>query len=225
VSRKIPPVEAEAPSAADVAKLMMSWMTVAMRLSQGRSFSRNLRSISDLGLTMPMMAALHVIAFDGKQTMTTLVDHLGLSTSATSHLLQRLVELGLCERTDSPGDRRQKVIALSKAGTDFVAEITRTRFEELQASLDPLSPSTRTALFDVLGQVVSELSLAIPDMMRARGCPGHAAAHTSNSGASRPNSSIHSDPWRDAKGLNSSSPDTSTDVAAGDDSDEMKERS
>lgn len=204
MSRKVPPVEAEAPSAADVAKLMMSWMTVAMRLSQGRSFSRNLKSISDLGLTMPMMAALHVIAFDGKQTMTTLVDHLGLSTSATSHLLQRLVELGLCERTDSPADRRQKLIALTQMGTDFVAEITRSRFEELQASVDPLTPSTRTALFDVLGQVVSELSLAMPDIMRARGCPGHSAGSSCSS---------------------SSSPDTSTDVAAGDDSDEMKERS
>ncbi len=192
MNRKIQPVEAEAPSAADLAKLMMSWMTVAMRLSQGRNFSRNLRSISDLGLTMPMMAALHVIAFDGTKTMTMLVDHLGLSTSATSHLLQRLVELGLCERTDSPADRRQKLIALTQAGTDFVAEITRSRFEELQASVDPLSPSTRTALFDVLGHVVSELSLAMPNTLRAPV---------------------------------SSSPDTSTDVADGDDSDEMKERS
>ncbi len=199
MSRKVPPVEAEAPSAADVAKLMMSWMTVSMRLSQGRNFSRHLRSISDLGLTMPMMAALHVIAFDGKQTMTTLVDHLGLSTSATSHLLQRLVDLGLCERTDSPADRRQKLIALTQAGTAFVGDITRSRFEELQASVDPLSPSTRKALFDVLGQVVSELSLAIPEIARARWCQAHATS-------------------------SSSSPDTSTDVAAGDDSDEMKER-
>jgi DNA-binding MarR family transcriptional regulator len=181
----------------------MSWMTVSLRLSQGRNFSRNLRSISDLGLTMPMMAALHVIAFDGQQTMTTLVDHLGLSTSATSHLLQRLVELGLCERTDSPTDRRQKLIVLTQAGREFVADMTRSRFDELQASVDPLSPATRTALFEVLGQVVSELSLAMPDIVRARGCPGHAAVF----------------------GSTSSSPDTSTDVAAGDDSDEMKERS
>ncbi len=180
----------------------MSWMTVSMRLSQGRNFSRHLRSINDLGLTMPMLAALHVIAFDGKQTMTTLLDHLGLSTSATSHLLQRLVELGLCVRTDSPADRRQKVIALTQAGAAFVGDITRSRFEELQASVDPLSPSTRTALFDVLGTVVSELSLAIPDIMRNRGCPAHAAPDS-----------------------NSGSANTSTDVAAGDDSDEMKERS
>lgn len=172
MSRKVPKSEAP-PTVEEIAQLMMSWTSISMSLSKGRNFSQNLRQISDLGLTMPMFVALNVVAFNGKQTMTSLVEHLALSTSATSHMIQRLVELGLIERRDNPDDRRQKVLVLSDEGGALVGAMMRSRFAELKDSVAPLSASTRMRLHAVMCDVVSELSLHAHDMKagRAAGCP------------------------------------------------------
>lgn len=167
MSRKVPPNEAP-PTVEEIAQLMVSWTSISMSLSQGKHFSQNLRQVSDLGLTMPMFVALNVIAFDGRQTMTTLVEHLALSTSATSHMIQRLVELGLVERRDNPDDRRQKVLALTDDGGALVGAMMRSRFAELKDSVAPLSASTRQRLHAVMCDVVSELSLHSHDVKAAR---------------------------------------------------------
>jgi len=117
---------------------------------------------------MPMFVALNVIAFDGRQTMTSLVEQIALSTSATSHMIQRLVELGLVERRDNPDDRRQKVLALTDDGGALVGAMMRSRFAELKDSVAPLSAATRTRLHAVMCDVVSELSLHAHDVKTAR---------------------------------------------------------
>ncbi len=152
----------------EVARLLMSWTSLSMALSRGRNFAQNLREISDLGLTMPMFVALNVIALDERQTMTSLVEQLSLSTSATSHMIQRLVELGLVERRDDPDDRRQKVLALTGAGSDLVGSMMRSRFAELKDSAAPLSSTTRKRLHAVMSDVVSELSLHLGGMRAGR---------------------------------------------------------
>ncbi|HEY1100325.1 MAG TPA: MarR family transcriptional regulator [Myxococcota bacterium] len=172
----IPQTE-ETPTAEEVTRLALSWLTLSMSLSRGRSQARQLRQINELGLTFPMIITLNVIAFEGRQTMTTLLDHLSLSTSATSHLIQRLVELGLVERRDNPDDRRQKIIALTNRGTAFVGEMMAGRFAEMRESIAPLSSSTKQALFDVMGTVVSELSQHLHERRMTASSP---AASTSS---------------------------------------------
>ena len=165
--KKVPPIE-EMPTVDEIAQLVMRWTSISMSLSRGKHFAQNLRQISDLGLTMPMFVALNVIALDGRQTMTSLVEQLALSTSATSHMIQRLVELGLVERRDNPDDRRQKVLALTTAGGALVGAMMRSRFAELKDSVAPLSASTRTRLHKVMCDVVSELSLHMHEAKTAR---------------------------------------------------------
>ena len=154
---KVLPVS-KAASAEEVARLALRWASLSMSISRGQKFSAHSRQIVDLGLTFPMVIALHVIAFDGTQTMTTLVDHLALSTSATSHLIQRLVELGLVERRDHQDDRRQKVVVLTDTGRSFVTTMVNSRFAEMHDSIRPLSATTRQRLHDALVDVVAELS-------------------------------------------------------------------
>ena len=121
-----------------------------------------------LNLTTAMVVVLHIVAFEGGQTMTVLSARTGLSTSAVSHLLQRLVELGLIERHDDARDRRAKRVALSAAGSDLVKTITRQRLEELHSSVVLLTPATRARLQGALVDVIAELrSIVAPTSVRA----------------------------------------------------------
>lgn len=163
MSEKVPPTEepqphAAAPSVDDLSAQIMTWIGLSMRLSKSRPMTESLGMLNDLGLTMPQLVALHIMAFEGSLTMTRLVERVGLSTSAVSHLLHRLVQQGLCERQDDPGDRRQKLIRLTPAGREVVGKLMRSRMADTNSSIEPLSVETRRRLSEVLAMIVDELS-------------------------------------------------------------------
>ena len=151
---------AAASSTADaLAAQMMEWMGLSMKMARGESLRATLELLHTHNLTMAMMTVLHIVAFDGTQTMTGLAEETGLSTSATSHLLQRLVELGLVERQDDAVDRRVRHVALTAEGTTLVGRIMKLRFADLRASVVPLSEGTMALLSTAVGRAVDELAV------------------------------------------------------------------
>jgi DNA-binding MarR family transcriptional regulator len=176
VSRKVPPTTdtAEAPPSVDaLASKLMAWMGLSMQAARGESMRETLHLSHTHNLTMAMMTVLHVVGFEGKQTMTALSEQTGLSTSAMSHLLQRLVEQGLLERQDDAADRRVRRVALTSAGTALLSQMMRLRFADLRASVAPLSERTMKLLGVAVGEAVAELSVhlkaALPSCPRSEG--------------------------------------------------------
>ena len=176
MSRKVPPTTdtAEAPPSVDaLASKLMAWMGLSMQAARGESMRETLHLSHTHNLTMAMMTVLHVVGFEGKQTMTALSEQTGLSTSAMSHLLQRLVEQGLLERQDDAADRRVRRVALTSAGTALLSQMMRLRFADLRASVAPLSERTMKLLGVAVGEAVAELSVhlkaALPSCPRSEG--------------------------------------------------------
>jgi DNA-binding MarR family transcriptional regulator len=168
VSRKSA-VHADSPLSTDeVAGLLMQWMSASMRTCQQGGPAASFRLLDKLGATMPMTVALHVLAFAGPQTMTQLSAQIGLSASATSHLLQRLVDLSLAQRHEVPGDRRQRLLAITPRGRRAVDELMNARLTEMRESLAPLSTTTRSRLGHALRAVLAELAAAEKPV-----CPAH----------------------------------------------------
>jgi len=172
-------------STEEVASLLLRWMSVSMRTAQrGGGLSESLRITAERAVTMPMTVSLHVLAFAGPQTMTQLSSHLGLSPSATSHLLQRLVELKLAQRADDPGDRRRRLLMVTGAGRRVVDELMAARLAELRASLAPLSVPTLSRLRASLVAVLDELAASARPVCLAPGAePPHPARANSRRGA------------------------------------------
>jgi DNA-binding MarR family transcriptional regulator len=153
-----PSAPSDAPSVDSVTEQVMCWIGMSMRLASRRPMSDALGVLNDLGLTMPQVVALHVIAFEGTATMTQLVERVGLSPSAVSHLVHRLVGAGLCERKDDPVDRRQKRIRLTKDGQALMKRLMQSRVADTRTSIEPLHPATRQKLSEVLELVTAELA-------------------------------------------------------------------
>jgi DNA-binding MarR family transcriptional regulator len=149
-------VTKEDPSVDEIARLIMSWMGLSMKLQRGRG--EGIRQLADVGMTLQQIAALHVLRYEGALSVTTLTERLGLSLSATSHLVQRLVEQGLVTRIEDASDRRQKVIELTPAGKKMVEKMMQSRLDELRTSVRHLSDTVRSELAPVLRHVVDELS-------------------------------------------------------------------
>lgn len=166
------------PSVDHVTGQVSTWIGMAMQMSNAQSMTDSFGKLHDLGLTMPQLVALHVMAFEGAVTMTQLAERIGLSTSAVSHLLHRLVQMGLCEREDDPDDRRQKRVRLTTSGLEVARAVLRQRMAGTRASIEPLSAETRRKLSEVLDLVVNELAAQLPQRPQhpatSAGCPRHA---------------------------------------------------
>ncbi len=98
------------------------------------------RSLATAGdeVTLPQYRALVVLAARGPQGTAELAAALAVNPSTATRMCDRLVRKGLVRRHRQPGDRRSVRIALTAAGRDLVAEVTRQRRAELARLLGAL---------------------------------------------------------------------------------------
>ncbi len=74
-----------------------------------------------IGVNVTDMECLGLLFHKGVATPSELSKHTGLSSGATTAMLDRLENSGLIERRPNPDDRRGSLIVLKKSGTDKVA--------------------------------------------------------------------------------------------------------
>jgi MarR family transcriptional regulator, organic hydroperoxide resistance regulator len=118
--------------------------------------------INESGLTVPQVIALLTLRFESVQSVGEIADRTRLSRPATSHLVDRLVVMGLVVRVEDERDRRQKQISLTPKGGDLVDQIFQSRIAQLAAGLKRLSPETRTRLCEAFEAVSLELKDLAP---------------------------------------------------------------
>jgi DNA-binding MarR family transcriptional regulator len=114
------------------------WMEAFMHNSM-----RNLLLFSkDCGLSMPQIGALFRISH-GKTGVSDLGDELGVTSAAASQMLERLVQLGLIDRSEDPEDRRAKQLILTDKGRQIVGESIQARQSWMNKLSEALSPAEK----------------------------------------------------------------------------------
>jgi DNA-binding MarR family transcriptional regulator len=76
----------------------------------------------DNGLSMPQFGAMFHISHSAGCGVSDIGNDLGITNSAASQLLERLVQLNLISRTEDPLDRRGKLIVLTDKGRQILQE-------------------------------------------------------------------------------------------------------
>ena len=74
-----------------------------------------------VGLNVTDMECLRILFLKGVATPSELARHTGLTSGATTAMLDRLERAGMIERRPNPDDRRGFLIAPAKAGTETAA--------------------------------------------------------------------------------------------------------
>jgi DNA-binding MarR family transcriptional regulator len=78
---------------------------------------------------------------------------LGLTSSGTVRLLDRLTESGYVQREEGT-DRRSAAIVLTDRGEEVAREVCRTRAAVLDRVLSPLSPAERATFDELAGKML-----------------------------------------------------------------------
>jgi DNA-binding MarR family transcriptional regulator len=110
------------------------------------------------GLTLPQIVVLHILRHHGSQSVGFLGGALRLSPSATSHLVDRLYEMKLVQRTEDPSDRRQKIVAITPKGQKLTDRLADMRAKELATAIaEHIDPELQKELLRILETVMSAL--------------------------------------------------------------------
>src|SRR5437764_15143564 len=85
------------------------------------------RAFGNFDFSLPQMATLLLLDEEGELTIKQVAEDLGRSVSATSRLLDQLVERGMVSRREDERDRRSKRIAITEKGRLLIATLEQRR--------------------------------------------------------------------------------------------------
>ena len=116
-----------------------------------------------LDLTIPQVKALAFLHYQGPQRMGNISSYLGSTLSASTSIIDRLVDKDLVERAPDPTDRRVVICQLTPDGLETVEKfwrIGRMRLEEMAQRLTPEELETVVKAMELLCQASEYGSLA-----------------------------------------------------------------
>jgi DNA-binding MarR family transcriptional regulator len=131
-------------------KTLEEWTEAFMRRSMGNFMLYSKES----GLSMSQIGALFHIHHKVNAGVSDIGEDLGISSAASSQMLERLVSQDLIQRTEDPRDRRFKQIVLTAKGERILQESMHAR----QGWLKDLAV---TLSADEQAQIITALELMI----------------------------------------------------------------
>jgi DNA-binding MarR family transcriptional regulator len=116
----------------------------------GIHLTRFRNAVSDrLGFNVTDMECLRLLFHQGIATPSELARHTGLTSGATTAMLDRLEKAGLIERRPNPDDRRGTLITPAKSA----AEIAASWFESARKAQDELISSYSEKELEIISDV------------------------------------------------------------------------
>ena len=97
-------------------------------IAQYRTMMRGLKATMgqawmEIDLTLPQLRTLLVLAEEGPLVIGQIAQRLGIGLSTGGHLVDRLVQAGLAERTEDVEDRRRTLAQLTPKGEELLTRL------------------------------------------------------------------------------------------------------
>ncbi|MBA3305171.1 MAG: MarR family transcriptional regulator [Thermoleophilaceae bacterium] len=104
------------------------------------------KEVERLELSFSQVKALNLLTDHDPLSVKGLSDALGLSVAGMSRALDGLVARGMVKRTEDPGDRRARCLALTAKGAKTMEGLVAIRLAGIRAFAADLAPAEREAL-------------------------------------------------------------------------------
>jgi DNA-binding MarR family transcriptional regulator len=110
----------------------------------------------DLGVTISQLRVMHRLR-DSPASCGQVADHLGITASTATALIERMVRRGLVDRGVRPGDRRVIELCLSDRGRRLLEEAGGARRGVIRAGIARLAAEERSALAELLDRLAASV--------------------------------------------------------------------
>jgi DNA-binding MarR family transcriptional regulator len=130
----------------ELIEVIHEWSEVFMRRS-GRDFKR---FMDETGLSFSQLNVLMRLYHGGNSGVSEIGEQMGVTSAAASQAFDRLVLLGLIERTEDPKDRRAKRLALTPKGRTLIESGIEARSRWVEGLTDALTPEQQSMTISAL---------------------------------------------------------------------------
>lgn len=127
-------------------EVIREWSEVFMHRSM-RDFRRFMDAT---GLSFSQINILMRLFHGGSAGVSEIGEQLGVTNAAASQAVDRLVGMGLIERTEDPDDRRAKRLALSQKGCVLIEQGIEARSKWTEGLTDTLTPEQQNMIISAL---------------------------------------------------------------------------
>jgi len=127
-------------------EVLREWSEVFMHRSM-RDFRR---FMDETGLSFSQINILMRLFHRLSTSVSEIGEQLGVTNAAASQAVDRLVGLGLIERTEDPDDRRAKRLALTKKGRALIIKGVEARSKWIEGLTDALTPEQQNMIISAL---------------------------------------------------------------------------
>ena len=125
----------------ELTEAIHEWSEVFMRRS-GRDFKH---CLDETGLSFSQFIVLMRLYHGAKSDVSGIGVQLGITNAAASQSIDRLVNLGLIERTEDPEDRRAKQLVLTRKGQALIRKSVEARSQWIESLTEALKPEQQQA--------------------------------------------------------------------------------
>ncbi len=136
---------------------ILDWTAVFMRLSMNGF----LRFAHESGLSWAQMAVLMHLHYRGPREVMACGELLQLSPAGASQMIERMVQQGLVQRSESPDDRRVRLVHLTETGRQVMDEIIQAQQGWLEQLLALLTGEQRAAVSQALRTLTEQAKLLV----------------------------------------------------------------
>ncbi len=139
----------------ETTQAILNWTAVFIRLSM----SSFLRYVHTSGLSLGQMALLMHLYYHGPREVMACGDLMQLSPAGASQMIERLVQQGLVQRGEEPGDRRVRLVHLTAAGRRAMDESILVRQDWIELLVAALTEEQRTAVGQTLDMLTAQAAV------------------------------------------------------------------
>ena len=126
--------------------VIREWSETFMRRS-GRDFKR---FMDETGLSFSQLNVLMRLYHGGKSGVSEIGEQMGVTSAAASQAIERLVLMGLIERTEDPQDRRVKRLELTQKGCALMKKGIEARSQWIEGITTALTPEQQSLIISAL---------------------------------------------------------------------------
>jgi len=127
-------------------EVIREWSEVFMHRSM-RDFKRFMGAT---GLSFSQINILMRLVHGGSAGVSEIGEQLGVTNAAASQAVDRLVGMGLIERTEDPEDRRAKRLILTQKGRALIEQGIEARSKWTEDLTDTLTPEQQNMIISAL---------------------------------------------------------------------------
>jgi DNA-binding MarR family transcriptional regulator len=139
----------------EATQAILDWTAIFMR----RSMNDFLRFARGSGLSWAQMAVLMHLHYRGPCEVMACGELLQLSPAGASQMIERLVQQGLVQRSETPADRRVRLVHLTAAGRQVMDESIQAQQGWLEPLLAALTDEQRAAVGQALRTLTAQATL------------------------------------------------------------------